>query len=337
MSNTRPSQQHSRGNSHVAALLVAVISIAAALILLVNRQYVVDQLTVWQFHPIGAVSRLAERSGMSDTGKFYFYASQPAIETAEIFNKECGRKEANTAILGCYNGKNIYVYNVTNQQLDGIKEVTAAHEMLHAAYARLSEREKRSVDALLEAEYEKLKNNKDFTDRFSFYDRTEPGERDNELHSVIGTEVAAVSPKLETYYQKYFTNRSKVLALHDKYASVFAQLQTEGDALSSQLTSLGNEIDRKTTEYNASVATLNGDIESFNQRANGGGFSSKEQFDSERASLLARADQLDAMRQAINADIAQYNTLRERLKRVASQSEALNRSIDSSLAPAPSI
>lgn len=337
MSNTRPFQQRNRGSSHVAALLITAVSLAAALVLVLNRQYVVDQLTVWQYHPIGAVTKLADRSGMSATGRFYFYASQPAIETATVFNKECGRKEANTAILGCYNGKNIFIYNVTNQQLDGIKEVTASHEMLHAAYARLSDGDKQAVNKLLEAEYAKLKHDKDFAERFAFYDRTEPGERDNELHSVIGTEISAVSPALEAHYKKYFANRSKVLALHDKYASVFAQLQAEGDMLSAQLTSLGRTIDQQTKEYNAAVTALNADIEDFNRRANGGGFSSKEAFDSERASLLARANQLDTMRQTINTQVSQYNTLRERLQTIASQSEALNQSIDSSLAPAPSL
>ncbi len=47
------------------------------------------------------------------------------------------------AILGCYNpsSRDIYIYNVTNSELDGVKEVTAAHEMLHAAWERLSESE----------------------------------------------------------------------------------------------------------------------------------------------------------------------------------------------------
>jgi hypothetical protein len=337
MSNTRPFQQRSRGNSHVAALLITVLSIGAALLLLANRQYVVDQLTVWQYQPIGAVTQLASRSGMSDTGRFYFYASQPAIETASEFNNDCGRKEESTAILGCYNGRNIFVYNVTNQKLDGIKEVTAAHEMLHAAYARMSNSEKTEINKLLEAEYAKLKSNKDIAERFAFYDRTEPGERDNELHSVIGTEVSAISPALEAHYRKYFSNRSKVLALHDKYASVFAELQAEGSTLSAQLTTLGDTIDRQTKDYNAAVTALNSDIEDFNHRANSGGFSSKEAFDNERASLLARANQLDDTRQTINTEVSEYTTLRERLKSVASQSEALNRSIDSSLAPAPSL
>lgn len=274
---------------------------------------------------------------MSDQGTFYFYASQPSLESSQDFNNKCGRKEQNTAILGCYDGQRIYIYDVTDRQLDGIREVTAAHEMLHAAYLRMSDGERARVDSLLEAEYATLKDNKDFAERMAFYARTEPGERDNELHSVIGTEVATLSPELEAHYKHYFDDRSKVVDLHTKYASVFADLQNRGDALSARLTSLGNSIEQQSTRYNADVAQLNSDIESFNRRASDGGFSSQAQFQAERSALVDRAAQLDGRRTAINNDVVAYNNVRQQLQAIASQSEALNRSIDSSLAPAPSI
>ena len=338
MSNTRQFQQRSRGNGHVVALLVTAFSLAAALLLVLNRQYIVDQIAVWQYKPPAAVSQLADRSGMNNTGKFYFYTSRPAIEAAKQFNESCGRKEESTAILGCYNGKNIFIYNVANRQLDGIKEVTAAHEMLHAAYARLGDSEKKAVNKLLENEYAKLKSDKELAERFAFYDRTEPGERDNELHSIIGTEVATVNPALEQYYKKFFTDRRKVLALHDNYASVFAELQAKGESLSKEMADLKATITQESQEFNAEIDTLNADIAEFNQRANSDdGFPSKEAFDAQRASLVARASQLDMMRDTLNMKIATYNGLREELKQVVSQSEALNQSIDSSLEPVQSV
>jgi len=337
MSNAKLFQQRNRGSSHTAALVITALSALAALLVFVNRQYIVDQISVWQYAPDTAITSLATRTTMSDTGKFYFYASQPSVENADMFNKSCDRREASTAVLGCYNGRNIYIYNVTNAQLDGIKEVTAAHEMLHAAYDRLSDEDKKSVNALLEAEYEKIKGNKDIQERFAFYARTEPGERDNELHSIIGTEITSISPALEAHYRKYFINRSKVLALHDQYASVFAELQTRGEQLSKQLTALGKTISAQTKEYNVAVGALNSDIATFNQRAENGGFSSREEFESARTSLIARAAELDTTRDVINAEISEYNALREELKKVASQSEALNQSIDSSLDPIPTV
>jgi hypothetical protein len=309
----------------------------AALVLLFNRQFVIDQISVWQYHPNSQVAALVDRTTMNKDGKFYFYASHPALEETQNFNKKCDRKEESTAILGCYTGRFIYIYNVTDTKLDGIREVTAAHEMLHAVYDRLSADEQTRLNVLLDAEYAKLKIDKKLAERMAFYARTEPGERENELHSVIGTEIAAISPELESHYKRYFTDRAQVVALHTKYESVFNDLQSRGESLSNQLTKLGDDIEASTVNYNRAVNQLNDDIMTFNTRANNGGFSSESEFNSTRNSLVTRASQLETQRLAINDMVKQYETLRQELLSIASQSEALNRSIDSSLAPAPSL
>lgn len=333
MSHTK--QRSIRG--HTTAIIAAVVSVLLALIIVVNRQQVVDQLTVWQYQPSTEIRSLAERSGMGDRGRFYFYASQPALETADAFNQKCTRKEESTAILGCYTGSNIYIYNVEDKTLDGIREVTAAHEMLHAAYDRLSEGERQRINVLVEEEYARLRADSKFAERMAFYERTEPGERDNELHSIIGTEIADIDPKLEVHYKAYFSDRAKVVALHEKYASVFEQLQRRSEDLSNQLTRLTDEIEKRVSQYNTDVAKLNGDIESFNSRANAGAFTSETAFQNERASLAIRAGALETVRTDINAKISEYNRLRDELITVAGESDALNKSIDSTLAPAPSV
>ena len=331
------SRKNLRSTGHITGIVATVVSLLLALVLFLNRQYIADQITVWQYHPTAEIISFAERSGMNDGGKFAFYASQPSLESAQSFNDKCDRKEESTAILGCYNGHAIYIYNVDNQQLDGIREVTAAHEMLHAAYDRMSDSERGRVNELVEVEYRKLKSQSDFAERMAFYDRTEPGERDNELHSIIGTEVRDISVDLEAHYKKYFNDRFKVVALHSQYAAVFLNLQSRAEELSNQLTSLGETIKVKTQAYNTQVSALNTDVQGFNARANGGDFSSQAEFNSERAALESRADELDATRAQINGDIDSYNQIRSELIAIASQSDALNQSIDSTLAPAPSI
>ncbi len=274
---------------------------------------------------------------MNDHGKFYLYASQPAIETAADFNTKCSHQEQGSAILGCYTGRYIYIYNVTDSKLDGIREVTIAHEMLHAAYDRLDPSEKDRINTLLQTEYAKLKTDKKFADRMAFYERTEPGELNNELHSIVGTEVASISPELESYYKTYFNDRSKVVQLHAAYESVFNDLSARSDALAAQLTSLSTTIEARSAAYNAAVSQLNADIAAFNAKAASGGFSSQSEFQAARSALMARSDALDATRASINDQIQQYNALRKELEDIAIQTEALNRSIDSSLAPAPSL
>lgn len=332
MSNT-----NHRSRGHTVGLVATLISVSVAALLFFNRQYVIDQVTIWQYEPSTPVAQLVDRSGMNDKGEFYFYASTPTLESTQIFNDKCGHREESTAILGCYTAQKIYIYNVIDTRLDGIREVTAAHEMLHAAYERMGDGERQKVNALLETEYNKLKNDKNLAERMAFYAKTEPGQRDNELHSVIGTEVASISSELEEHYKKYFSDRQKVVALHAKYAAVFSDLQTRSDELISELKALGNTIEEDTRTYNSSVTELDKDIENFNTRANNGGFNNQAQFNAERNSLVSRVSVLDNLRDTISANVTKYESLREELASIASTSEALNRSIDSSLAPAPSI
>ncbi len=310
--------------------------IAAALLL--NRQFIIDQITVWQYKPTTEVATIATTASFSDNGKFVYYASQPSIESTQLFNDACGRTEQTTAVLGCYSADRIYIYNITNEKLAGIKEVTAAHEMLHAAYQRLSDADTKSVNALLEVEYEKLKNDQKFAERMAFYARSEPGERENELHSIIGTEIASISPALETYYKRYFTDRQKTVALYTGYSAVFKQINERSTELSNSLKTLATKIEAATNRYNTSVKSLNQDIAAFNAKASAsGGFSSQSEFRAEQSALTGRAASLDADRAAIAADLATYRAQRAELESISAESAALNQSIDSSLAPAPSL
>jgi predicted nucleic acid-binding Zn-ribbon protein len=262
---------------------------------------------------------------------------RPEVDDSQTFNTKCGRTEQSTAILGCYVDDRIYLYYVTDSRLNGIKEVTAAHEMLHAAYQRMSDTERAHVNKLVEAEYQKLTTDPDFAERMAYYARNEPGERDNELHSIIGTEVANINPELEAHYAKYFTDRSKIVALHDSYDAEFTKLDKEAKALSVQLDTLSKKIDSDSALYNDEVKNLNKDISSFNKRASSGQFSSQAAFNSERQGLQQRVTAVSSLRSAINAEIDKYETLRTQYNDTVTQSRTLYQSIDSTLAPTPNV
>lgn len=330
-------RQKRNKTSTIVSAVISIILIVCSILIVVFKQYVFDQITVWQFHPSSAISTIASRDGMSGYGKFLFYASKPELDSTQSFNTVCGRTETTMSILGCYSNNRIYVYDVTDLQLDGIREVTAAHETLHAAYARMGSDEKKTVNALLEAEYKKLANNKDFSDLIAFYARSEPGDRDNELHSVIGTEVANLDPALEKHYSQYFSNRQDVVSLYLKYNDVFQSLANQADSLSTQLTALSTSVTDTSAKYNVDVKTLNADITAFNTRAENDDFTSQSQFNSERAALSTRVDNLDSTRISINNDITKYNSMLAEYNSIATQSKKLYNSIDSTLAPAPSV
>lgn len=337
MSRTKK-QSKSHGNIRsIISIIVSVVLTGAALLLWLNRQYVLDWISYQEFTPSSEVEQIADRTTMNGDGKFYFYASKPAVQPAAEFNRACERKESGSAILGCYANNRIYIYDITNDQLDGIKEVTAAHEMLHAVYQRMSESEKQRIDQLLKAEYEKIKGDEDLAKRMEFYAKHEAGEEYNELHSIVATEFKDISPELEAHYAKYFSNRAAIYELHNGYAEVFRSLQEKSKTLLAQLESMGPAIEAKSDQYNAAVQRLNNDIQSFNSEATAGGFDSQAEFNRERALLVARANSLDAQRLQINRDLEQYERIRQEYNATAATSNELYKSMDSKLVPTPSV
>jgi hypothetical protein len=325
----------------VSTIVTVVLSAAIFIIagwLFLNRQYVMDQVSVWAYEVPENVKVIEDKVNFTDKGRFYFYASHPEVSDAESFNANCPRQETGSPILGCYGMGRMYIFDITNPKLEGIEEVTAAHEMLHAAWERLGSDEKKRVSDLLETTYKDLDEG-ELKARMAYYARTEPGELHNELHSIIGTEVKDLSDDLEEYYGQYFEDRTTVLALYTQYDTVFKSLQSQAEKLYDELTKLGKSITTRTAQYNTDSAQLSTDIDDFNGRANSNGFDSLEQFNQERAALVARSNQLLAERDAINDDITLYNSKHKKYQDIAVQIESLNKSIDSidALDPSPTL
>ncbi len=329
--------------SRVGSVLGIVVSLSILVLsgwLVVNRQFVFDQWVVSQYQPSSTVAALVDRSGMSDKGKFYFYASQPAVSSAAEFNVNCQRQEAQSAILGCYSVGRIFIYDITNSQLAGIEEVTAAHETLHAAWDRTSSSDQQSIGVLLEAEYTKL-NSSDLKERMAYYERAEPGKRQNELHSIIGTEVATISPELESHYRQYFADRSKVVALHSSYQQVFDGIAAQSEALLLELNTLATEIKSSVIQYNDDAAAVSQESEDLKNSSNSVDRTSQfevNQYNAKRQVLITRISQLETLRAAINAKSEQYKTKVAQYEKLVIRSNELTQSLDSTVvAPVPSL
>lgn len=319
-----------RRASKVAANLAFVLICLIAVGAVFYWQQISDYVKVQSYEPSASIAQLADRSGMSDKGRFYFYVTSPRLDTADEFNEECRRAEQGSPILGCYNqgSDTIHIYNIDNPELDGIKEVTAAHEMLHAAFARLSNSDIAKLTPQLEEAYNRLKTD-DLTERMAYYERNAPGSRINELHSIIGTEFSDIGPQLEEYYAKYFDNRQAVVALHQNYSQKFQAIENEITALTSRLEQLQVEINNMTDDYERRVQALNSRIEEFNQRATSGYFNSQSEFSQARAQLNQQIASLNGRRAEITWLIDQYNADVARLNQLGGKMNELQRGLDS--------
>lgn len=312
----------------VLSLALVILLLGSGAWLFFNRQYVIDQVSVWNYKPAAAMTEIVDDISLSDAGQFYLYTTHPSIASAEEFNTSCPQREVNNPILGCYNGDRIFIYDIKEASLEGIKQVTAAHEMLHAAWDRLNDQEKDRISELLKKEYDTITDPR-FHERMDYYERTEPGQFYNELHSIIPTERKTIGNELEDYYKRYFNDRQAIVEFHDSYSEVFQELEMESDRLYDALMLLDKQIDSKQSTYLQDLSSLSADIEDFNRRADSGDFNSTSEFNSERAALMTRTDQLEADRLALNDLIERYNDQYYRYQAVASQIQRLNNSIDS--------
>lgn len=330
------SQTKSRRTSWVGWIISALLIIGSVW-LWTERQYVVDAIQYHQYKPTASVKQVTVDAGLTNDSIFTFYATRPAIESSEAFNDHCQRKEADSPILGCYSNNRIYIFDITDERLEGVKTVTAAHELLHAEYERIPDSEKRRIQPLLQSVYEKVTDS-DLEARMKYYEKTEPGESINELHSIIGTEFESIGPELEAYYKKYFNDRQALVKLHAQVQSTFESLSEEADELVNQIEKLAYTINTGTKQYNDDIAALNESVQSFNQQASrSGGFTTQAEFQAARQRLLERSNALNDARQEIQADIAEYKTLLARLDSINAESASLNQSLDSTLSDAPKI
>lgn len=291
-----------------------------------------DEFRAQQYTPSSHISAIEQRVTLTSAGRRIFYATSPEVQDSGQFNGSCHSVERTTAILGCYYRDRIYLYNVQNSELDGALDVTAAHELLHAAYARLSTFEQRKVDGLVRAAYQKVKNEPTLKRLMEYYKQAEPGAEINELHSILGTTIANLDSELERYYARYFTNRASIVTLNQRYTQVFSELDQQATSLKAKISAEESSLKTETDAYQNELNQLNSDIQSFNQRAVSGDFSSQE-FYATRSALSGRVASLNNQQNQLNTRISAYNTMIAEYNKLAVRAQQLNQSMNGVSAP----
>ncbi|MDR2336818.1 MAG: hypothetical protein LBE03_01805 [Candidatus Nomurabacteria bacterium] len=294
----------------------------------IDYQDLSDRIASSRFEPSAEIVTLGNQLDLTEKGQRVLYASSPVIAGRETFNDNCtngGDEHVN--VLGCYHDKKIFVFAIDNEQVAGIKEVTLAHELLHAVWSRLGQSERAKLGELLNHVYSM---NEKLADKIQYYDVS---ERDNELHSIIGTEVRDLPDELERHYAKYFKNRASIVATYDGYSEVFDALKRESEELSEQMRVLEQAVFDLKTEYEERWDTLSAEITDFNQRANTGAFVSESAFRSERAVLEQKTNELNNLYTTINQKIDEYNGLVEKYNAVSVHLTELANSISSTAPP----
>ncbi|MCL1839579.1 hypothetical protein FWF89_01065 [Candidatus Saccharibacteria bacterium] len=314
----------------ISAIIICACILAASTF--INWNIIVDRFLGFGFEPTTEMSNLKTDLDLTARARIIFFATQPAIKDRRAFNQACSSSVSEVSILGCYDGRFIFLYDINNPELAGIKQSTLAHELLHAAWDRLSTSDRSrlepDLDAIYEANFDSLQSRLKLYPESSFYD---------ELHSIAGTEFASLSDNLKKHYAEYFNDQNVVVSFFDKYNIKFKELKAEAEALYEQIDINQELIKAKVANYDDAVNDLAAAIIDFNRRAESGYFTSTAAFNAERATLIARQQELERLYNEIAALADDTNGLIEQYNNNIARTQLLLDSVNSNAPPTPEV
>ena len=307
------------------SVVFLAVCVVAAGALVWQRQAVYDWWRLRDYEPSVQVQALAKATTMTDEGTRLFYVAHPQISEAKTFNQQCHRHEF-SIVLGCYvAGGNIYLFDVQDNRLNGIKEVTAAHEMLHVAYERLTDSERTRIDALLLEVYRNIPPGR-LRDTIAQYEAADPHSVPNELHSILGTELRDLPPELEAYYARYFNNRQAVVAFSEQYEQEFSRRKDQVAAYDALLATLRHRIEENQAQLAVKYEQLNAQQREMNDLRQQQNFAAYNSLVDVHNMQVGEYNALVAVTQA---QIEEHNNLVAARNALAIEVQELVQSIDS--------
>ena len=318
----------------VINLVLGVSLIAVPVVGLWQRQNIFDWARLRDYNPPAAIVNLAAADTMNDKARRIFYVNHPELiaDTAS-FRGNCSISEQ-TIVLGCYHSdqQGIFVYDVSDERLGGIEEVTAAHEMLHAAYDRLSNNDREAINKLLTGYYQNELKDKRILDTVEGYKKTEPNDVVNEMHSIFGTEITNLPAPLEEYYKRYFNNRAAVVAYSQRYEGEFTSRTARAQQYETQI----NELKQKIEAEEANLKTQLEGIEAEQARLDN--LRNSDQIEEYNAGVAGYNAQVQAYNNGIalyRRDVDRYNSLIAQYNDIAGELRQLYGAIDTRLSTQP--
>lgn len=319
----------------LAWILVLILMLTGGVLAFQNQQTIRDHFDARNFQSSEAIDRVISHIHLTPTGQRIFLATHPEIQGSEVFNQHCRRSDHGGSghLLGCFAGGSIHLFEVSDDRLNTVVEVTAVHELLHAVYSRLSQRERDSLAKRLTAFYEdRITTDPELEERMSVYTHLSASRFANELHSVLATEVRDLPVWLEDHYAQWLQDRSHILDLFHEYRDVFETVEQEATLLQAQLDEMYGLIEADSDAYSRAVERFNGEWQQFVKRNEAYEFSGKaDEFNRLKTEFEGRRKQLDTWRLSLQENISEYEQLREKLAGLGDLSTELNRHIDSTV------
>lgn len=321
------------GSASLKLLAIVMVWLGLLGLVAANRQNILDWWRLRNYQAPAIVAQLAGQDTMTPYARKVFYVNRPAIDVKQQFTKACPNNGGEqTIVLGCYHGgqAGIFLFGVSDPRLDGVEQVTAAHEMLHAAYDRLSSSERQRVDTMLLDYYNHGLHDQRIINTIAAYKKTEPHDLVNEMHSIFGTEVANLPSGLEQYYQRYFTNRAQIAAYAAQYQAEFTSRQAAIASDDTQLASLKAQIDALEADLKTRQAAVSAQQSTLMSERSAGNISA---YNAGVPAYNAQVDAYNAGVQTVQNLVNRYNRLVVSRNAIALEEDQLVNELSNSAAP----
>lgn len=315
------------------SLVVLLLLVLLGVVLVWQRQNIFDEIRLHTYSPPVAIATLVKDNELTPYAQKLLYVNQPElIANRTTFNKYCPVGSEQTIVLGCYHGKQngIYLFAVSDPKLNGVEQVTAAHEMLHAAYDRLSSSQRAQVNSWLEDYYQHDLHDPRVLSEIAAYKKTEPNAVVNEMHSVFGTEVASLPPQLEAYYQRYFVNRQIITNYAAAYQQNFTSRETEVSQDDTQLTQLKAAITSDESALQSQAKQLTNQLQALNQLKTAG---DADSYNAAVGGYNQAVDSYNRVNTTTQGLVNEYNQLVTTRNSVALQTQNLENELSGQLTP----
>lgn len=284
------------------AILVAIV--VAGLFAWQNKWAIHDRWVARSYVATADSTEVLNNLSLTDQGELVYRASLTEVDDKSKFRSRCPVEEYEEAnVLGCYSARRIYVLKVDEPRLNGVEEVTAAHELLHAKFERMNEGQKDELTTLLT----RLRPEVDDSETNNLIEsyRSKLGDSEelyNEMFAVYGTQLEKVGKELEEIYAEYFRDRKSIVAKYKSYSSEFTKIQNKLNQYDSRLAELRGQKD-----------DLEAEAQDLNDQLN------QEKTELDNLSSGDSAEQYQVAAESYNNKVREYNSIVEQIRDIINE------------------
>ncbi len=286
------------------ASLVIIASVFAAW-RFVDFTALFDTVNANGYDPSKELSEIIAHLRLTSTGDRIMRGTRAELQEADAFNESCKSHNDSTILLGCYANNHIYIYNINDRDLKGVREATLAHELLHAIWGRMTEEGREAIRPSLRKVYDE---NEDLRKHLELYESTEFFD---ELHSIVGSQIPndQLPADLQAHFSKYFTNQNAVANYYHQYSDHLAVVDKRLKELEVLIEKTRTDVEERERKYNLANEQLAKDAETHNARDMVTATrEEREEFNREAEALRERQAELSREYSEIQQKLVEYNT-----------------------------